>query len=567
MSRPLVALALIGTTVVAPLAAVAVGWRWYLDGPVSLLIAVAGGYAAGAWLSHWVAPAAVVAATTSLVVANQMSGAEFHWLDDSVFYLIVVGGTAAAGAAVTTRARQVRALERLQAELDEQQRVEVAAARLDEQNRVHHEVHTKLAERIAGIAVRAEGARVSGDDAALRVIETEARRVLDQLRGALGSMRSQEPETAPEHPPARRPRLSAWDLALGAAIAAVLAVETAVGEHGRGPLWANVMAAFVTAAPIILRRRWPIASSATSLALAGAMSLWLTPVPATVTGVALLAVIFYSIGAWCARGWWLVGWVIAATGSVAVDVSSRFTDDTDGEHVPWTVLIWSIAAVLLGRVSAGWQARARRTASIVDRLRSGHDATVRLATAREREALAGELHDTVAHAMTVVCLHAGAAGRQSGDAAGALHTIIVTAESSLVELRDGIDAFESVERPLAPSRIAAVGRRLGVDVVLVGAEVNGAAAALGYRVVREAIVNIARHAPGASATVTLERREGIISIEVADGGSSNAPAGLGSGTGLTGLAKAVERSGGTIAWGPRLDGGYRVALTIPGDAP
>ena len=221
----------------------------------------------------------------------------------------------------------------------------------------------------------------------------------------------------------------------------------------------------------------------------------------------------------------------------------------------------------LGRITAGWQARARRTASIVDGLRRGRGAAVRLATARERETLAGELHDTVAHAMTVVCLHAGAGRHLSGDATGALQTISVTAEASLAELRDGIDAFESVEHPLEPSRIAAVGRRMGVDVALVGAEVSGAAALLGYRVVREAIVNIARHAPGASATVTVQRDNGIVSIEIADSGSTNAPAGVGTGTGLTGLATAVETSGGTMAWGARPEGGYRVAATIPGDAP
>ncbi len=209
MPRQLVALALIGTTAAAPLAAVAAGWDWYLDGPVIILLAVAAGYAAGAWLPRLVALAAALAATTALVTANQLHDVRYHWLDDSVFYLVIVGGAAAAGAAVTTRAQQVRRLERLQAELDEQQRVDVAAARLDEQNRIHHEVHTRLAERIAGIAVRAEGARRSGDDAALRVIETEARGVLDQLRGALGSMRSESPEAAQEQPAERRPRPSA----------------------------------------------------------------------------------------------------------------------------------------------------------------------------------------------------------------------------------------------------------------------------------------------------------------------------------------------------------------------
>lgn len=99
-------------------------------------------------------------------------------------------------------------------------------------------------------------------------------------------------------------------------------MESAVVAHAHGPLLANVMAAFVITAPLILRRGWPIASGAASLAFGCATSFWLTPVPETVTGVALLAVIFYSIGAWCGRWWWLVGWTIAAAGSVAVAVTS-----------------------------------------------------------------------------------------------------------------------------------------------------------------------------------------------------------------------------------------------------
>ena len=577
MPRRLLALALIGTAAAAPLAAIAAGWDWYLDGPASILLAVVGGYAAGAVLSRALALAAVLTATAVLVIANQLHDVSHHWLDDVVFYLVVVGGAAAAGAAVTTRAQQVRRLERLQAQLDEQQRVDVAAARLDEQNRVHHEVHTRLAERIAGIALRAEGARLSGDDAALQVIEVEARGVLDQLRAALGSMRSEQPRTVQQETVhqktvhqetvERRPPPSARDVMLALAIGGALAVETSVIADARGPEWANVVAAVMTAAPLALRRGRPITSGTASLVLGCAMSIWLTPIPTTVTGLALLTVIFYSIGAWCGRWWWLAGWAIVTVGAVVMTAAAVGSDNSATGDDLGIVLLWGAGAVALGRVTAGWQVRVRRTASIVDALARGRGAAVRLATAREREALAGELHDTVAHAMTVVCLHAGAVRRSPADAAGALQTISTTAESSLAELRDGIDTFESVEHPLETRRIAAVGRQMGVDVEPVGVQVDGAAAVLGYRVVREAIVNISRHAPGARATVTVQRNNGNLSIEVLDGGSPHAPAAVGTGTGLAGLARAVENAGGTMVWGARPDSGYRVAAMIPADAP
>lgn len=567
MSRRLLALALIGTAAAAPLSAVAAGWDWYLDGPPVVLLAVVGGYAAGAWLRPAVAGAAVLSATTALVAANHLHGAGYHWLDDSVFFLVLVGGSAAAGAAVTARAEQVRRLERLQVELDEQQRIDVAAARLDEQNRIHHEVHTRLAERIAGIAVRAEGARRSGDDAALAVIEAEARAVLDQLRGALGSMRSSPPDAAPEHAADRRPRPSSIDVALAVSIGAALAVETAVVAHARGPLWANVVAALVTAAPLAFRRGWPILSAAASLASGCAMSTWLTPVPATVTGVAVMAVIFYSIGAWCGRWWWLVGWLVAAAGSVAMEVVSGLADDGQDGDGFWIVLVFTVGAVALGRITAGWQARLRRTEDVVRELEQGGGAAVRLATAREREELAAGLHDTVAHAMTVVCLHAGGGRRVPADSGTALQTICDAAETSLAELRDGIDAFESVDHPLDPGRVAAVGRRLGVEVELTGAEVTGPAAVLGYRVVREAIVNVARHAPGASARITVERSHGMVTLDIADSGSDKTPDRVGTGTGITGLARALEAAGGTLTWGAQPGRGFRLTATIPEGTP
>lgn len=130
MSRLSVAVMLLVVAGLVPLTAVALGWGWYLDGPVILLLAVIGGYAAGAWLPR-------------------------RWA-------VVVGGPAAAGAAATTRARQVRELTRLQAELDELQRIEVTATRLDEQNRIMGEVQAGLAEQIAAIAIRARGGAASG---------------------------------------------------------------------------------------------------------------------------------------------------------------------------------------------------------------------------------------------------------------------------------------------------------------------------------------------------------------------------------------------------------------------
>lgn len=563
MPRPATALAVLVTAALLPLAAVALGWDWYLDGPLLVVLAVAGGYAAGAGLERRWAVVGVVAAATALVAANQAHGEPYHWLDDVVFFLVVVGGPAAAGAAVTTRARQVHRLTQLRAEIEELQGLDVAAARLEEQSRISGEVHTRLAEQIAAIALRAEGARRAQDRTALAAIETEARRVLDRMREALGTIRAvDDPRTPEPGPEVVGPSLTLLDLVVPAVVGLAVAVETAVISDARGPVWANAVAALLVVAPLVGRRRHPIASTAVSSAAGVAMSAVLTPLPETVSGVALLTLIFYSVGAWCRRWWWIAGWGAAALGSVAMEAVSGGAGGADGDD-QWIVLFWSVGAVAVGRVTAGWQERVRRTAEAVEELERGRGAAVRMAVARERETLASELHDTVAHAMTVVCLQAGA-HRAGEDHEEALRTIASVAEKSLVELRDGLEALESVGNPLDHSRIAALGRRVGVDLQVSAEDTEpGSAAALAYRVIREAVVNVARHAPGAPAAVRVCRSGNDLAVEVVDEGSRRRTTFEGTGTGLRGLAETLESVGGRLEWGDREPGGFRVAALIP----
>ncbi len=190
-----------------------------------------------------------------------------------------------------------------------------------------------------------------------------------------------------------------------------------------------------------------------------------------------------------------------------------------------------------------------------------------MATAHERQALASELHDTVAHAMTVVCLQAGAHRRTGGDAGPALRTIAVTAAGSLAELREGLDAIETTPHPLESARLTAIGRRVGIEVAVTAADPapSGSAAALAFRVVREALVNVARHAPGARAEVSVSRVGDVLRVEVLDAGSASPPVVAGSGSGLSGLAQVVRSAGGTLGWGPRTEGGFVVAADIPED--
>ena len=346
------------------------------------------------------------------------------------------------------------------------------------------------------------------------------------------------------------------------------AVETGLIDAARGPLWANVLAAFVVTAPLAARRRYPIAAVGLVCLAGTAMSAWLTPIPETVTGVALLVVLFYTVGAWC-RGWtWLIGWAVAALGTLALEAVSAPTASGSDSDSGWIVLLWTVGAVLVGRITAGWQERLRRTKEIVAALEEGKGAELRLAVARERQAIASQLHDTVAHAMTVVCLQAAAVRRADGDVDATLHTIAGTAAASLAELRDGLDEIETSAHPLDRTRIVAAGRRVGVDVVVTspGPVPVGPGAVLAFRIVREAVVNAARHAPGATVEVGIRSVDRLIVVEVVDSGAVGDPMAIGSGTGLSGLAEAVTSLGGAMRWGRRGEGGFEVVAEIPASA-
>ncbi|MBB1484191.1 hypothetical protein H5392_10010 [Tessaracoccus sp. MC1865] len=544
------------------------GFDWYLDGP-TLLIAILAGYTAGAWLPRLEAAGSVVLSTSLLVLANQALGDGFHWLDDLVFFAVLVGGPALAGAAVKARALHVGRLARLQAQLEEQQRIDVEAARLDVLNGVQAEVHADLAERIAGIALRAEGALRGGDRTALPVLERQARQVLDLLRDAVGFMREEAPTAAADvpgpEPTAPRTDWSPSDALMAAALAVAMGVEVALISDGEGPLlWVAVVGAAAVCTPLVWRRTHPIFAAAAASALGVLVSAWLTPISSLVTGIALLSALFYSIGAWCPARRWLLGGAITAAGVVAIEFVGP------GEGVG-PVLLWSLSALLLGRIVSGWQERLRRTREVVEALESGRGAAVRLAVAREREALASTLHDTVAHGMTVVCLHAGAQQRQGSGQDATLSLIAQVAAQSLDELKNGLETIESRAAPLDPARLAAIGRRAGVDVTVTADPVPaGAAAVLAHRIVREAIINVARHAAGATAQVRVRRLPGAIMLEVLDGGAEhtgNALPGTGTGTGLKGLAAAIAAAGGTLHTGPTAGGGFRVAATIPQENP
>ncbi|MGV9361910.1 sensor histidine kinase [Amycolatopsis sp. NPDC003731] len=209
------------------------------------------------------------------------------------------------------------------------------------------------------------------------------------------------------------------------------------------------------------------------------------------------------------------------------------------------------------------------------------------ARAAERRRLAGEMHDVVTHRLSLMVLHAGALGVTSADPAARAAAEDIRREGALAldELRDLVGVLRngaeagprtlSPEQPGDPARLVEESRSVGVttDLVVDGdpAQVSPTVARTAYRLVQEALTNVRKHAPGASAAVSLRYHPGGLDVSVDSTAARQPPdpalAGSGSGAGLAGLRQRVELVGGRFDAGPRPGGGFRVGAILPAYVP
>ncbi|BCB84168.1 sensor histidine kinase [Phytohabitans suffuscus] len=240
-----------------------------------------------------------------------------------------------------------------------------------------------------------------------------------------------------------------------------------------------------------------------------------------------------------------------------------------------SVVVYLLAAGL-GRSRRRWRAARREAAERLARA----EADRRQASVQERQRLARELHDVSAHHLTSIVVTVTAAQRLADRrpeltrealefAAGtgretqsALHRLVAVMRG--VELEGGSGLGHRIEELTAG--FAALGQpvttRLSVDSV--GGPVGEAA----YGIVREALTNALRHAPGGAVEVAVRQRDGAVEVLVTNGAATatGAAGGLGSGRGMEGMRERAVSTGGTLEAGPDPDGGWRVQALLPESA-
>jgi len=331
--------------------------------------------------------------------------------------------------------------------------------------------------------------------------------------------------------------------------------------------------------PVAFRRRRPIAAALT-MALALLLATALGGAPTQATGiVALIALVSgaYMLGARTQ------GRVLAA-GTIALIVALAVDAIVEESQTVSALLFFTFFVVGLP-VAAGQATRSRAQLAdeLADRavaLERAREGEAQAAVQEERARIARELHDVVAHDVSVMVVQAAAAKRiverEPDRAEEAIVSIEGTGREALAEMRRllGVLRRGDEDLALAPqpslSRVDALlarTRATGLDVAL---ERSGDDAPLpagvdlaAYRVVQEALANVVRHAGAEHATVRLTCDPRAVVVEVVDDGRGAANGGSKAGHGLIGLRERVELYGGDFEAGPRAEGGFGVRARLP----
>lgn len=240
------------------------------------------------------------------------------------------------------------------------------------------------------------------------------------------------------------------------------------------------------------------------------------------------------------------------------------------------LLGWFLCAGVTGLIDKNWQAYLRQTEQrALDAERTREETALRRA-GEERLRIARELHDSLTHSISIVKLQAGVAvhlarkrgtevepallaiQEASGEAMRELRSTLEVLRTDVVDPGTGLDRMAELA-----GRARAAGMALAVavegDVRALPADVDGAA----YRIVQEALTNVARHADRADTSVRLSYEDTVLVVSVDDEGPCLPGDRVTPGTGLTGMRERVTALGGTLETAPRARGGFSVRAELP----
>ena len=367
--------------------------------------------------------------------------------------------------------------------------------------------------------------------------------------------------------------LTSWrgDALLAAVLAAWAIGYLALAAAHGNPQWATLPFVLPFIATAAVRRRWPVPAAAVACALLLAAS----PLGAAGTlngtlGTPLLSVLFmlsYTLGT-------ETGVATGLAGTVLLAVCAQIAG---GGFSPVAEMItlgpWLSGRVVLSRRRLAEQLQARN-----EELRAEQETFAEESVRYERARIARDLHDIVAHCLSVMVVQASAGQRMTdrGEVAEALESVAAAAAQARTEIGRLVEMLAG-EMPSATSaglpmvaelvhRASATG--LTVNCCFMGDcdQLGPAASEAAYRVVQEALTNALKHAPGAPVDITVRGNDTGVTVDIVNAAALESPASLarsGGGYGLAGMRERVQACGGCLTSGPTAAGGWQVSAALP----
>jgi signal transduction histidine kinase len=338
--------------------------------------------------------------------------------------------------------------------------------------------------------------------------------------------------------------------------------------------------ALIMTMPLVWRRRAPTVVLATALAGLGlVLAVAADPGGVPLSALITLIVCFYTVGAYAPSRRAVVGVALGVLGVSAIDGASSGAFQASG--VRPSVWLLLAASWLVGREVRRRRIEVRALRQRAVALEVEREEQARVAVAEERARIARELHDVIAHSVTVIVVQAQAARRVlAGDephAHALLETIESTGRAALAELRRSLGLLRthqehaSLEPQPSLQRVHALAdqmREVGlpVDVVIEGqpAELPAGVDLSAYRIVQEGLTNALKHAGHAHARVLIRYAPGQLEIEVSDDGTGRVgDSGNGAGHGIVGMRERVALYGGHLETSRSGTGGYVLRARLP----
>ena len=385
-------------------------------------------------------------------------------------------------------------------------------------------------------------------------------------------------------PPRRQEQ--AQDAGLGLALAAVNVVSLLPYRTQLHPLWLALMLVALQGIPLAWRRSWPVA---VMIVIGGVrvaydqIGFQFAPLPLGP------AIAFYTIMDRCGP---LLRWITAAAAATGIAVSQA----APGHHEPYDAIYQVM--IFLTAWAAGVLSRAKRASlqaaqSRADRAEAELDRQSRHAAERERTRIARELHDVVAHHVSLIAVQAEAATSllpgKSAEARRSVEVIGDTARQALTELRRLLGVLRKPSERAETAPAASLGdlsgvldqvreAGLAVDFTVVGdpAPLSPGVDLTAYRIIQEALTNTIRHAHATRAAVSLRYEPGYVTVSITDPGRRDGspdgnggepgrprPPLAGAGLGLAGIAERVASCGGNLIVGPTQANGFAVTARLP----